>query len=132
MKQTSRMHARSSLSGAIAIALAAAALPVSVSQSRLARASARLDVYSTERARSPYGREVAAADPLPALLSGRQTWHIAPADLFRWADHTGSNHRVTMFPGAHFYLYDHFSSIAALLSADAPAPARVADLAEAS
>lgn len=59
----------------------AAALPVSVSQSRLARASARLDVYSTERARSPYGREVAAADPLPALLSGRQTWHIAPADL---------------------------------------------------
>mgnify|MGYP001218840810 CR=1 FL=1 len=59
----------------------AAALPVRISAQRLARAGARLGAYAAERARSAYGGEVAAADPLPALLSGRLAWHLAPADL---------------------------------------------------
>jgi putative cardiolipin synthase len=59
----------------------AAALPVAVSQSRLDRASVRLRAFSEAQTASAYGRAIAAADPLPALLSGRLPWHPAPADL---------------------------------------------------
>lgn len=59
----------------------AAALPVETGAIRLDRASHRLRTFSDERAASPYGREVTAADPLPALLAGRTRWHVAAADL---------------------------------------------------
>lgn len=59
----------------------AAALPVEVSQKRLKRALVRLHDFSAARADSAYGRAVAAADPLPALLSGQLAWQVAPADL---------------------------------------------------
>jgi len=93
---------------------------------RMALPALRADYGAFDR--YSVGRDVAVAAPIHTL-GGDDDVHIAPADLFRWGDHTGSGHRVTMFPGAHFFLYDHFSSIAELLAADVPAPASVTNLA---
>lgn len=89
---------------------------------RMALPALRADYGAFDR--YSIGRDVAVAAPIHSL-GGEDDVHIAPADLFRWADHTESEHRVTMFSGAHFFLYDHFSSIATLLAADVPAPASV-------
>lgn len=60
-------------------------------------------------------------------LGGDDDVHIAPADLFRWAEHTRAEHRVMMYPGAHFYLYEQFSPIADLLAAGMPATRTLAE-----
>jgi putative cardiolipin synthase len=62
-------------------AVPASALPVRSSAERLQRAKQVLHEHSRKTLASDYGRALAAADPLPDLLSGRLPWHIARADL---------------------------------------------------
>lgn len=62
-------------------AVAASALPVDLEDGRLQRTSQRLNRFAAAQRASDYGRALVAADPVPDLLAGRRTWHIAPADL---------------------------------------------------
>lgn len=62
-------------------AVPASALPIAPDDVRLQRAMRRLDQFWSEHAASTAGRSLAAVDPLPELLAGRSTWHIARADL---------------------------------------------------
>lgn len=62
-------------------AVPAKALPTDAGALDLERAVANLQRYRLQIGEQPYGQRLAAADPLPPLLSGRRAWRIAPADL---------------------------------------------------
>jgi len=62
-------------------AVPASALPSKSSTKRLERAMQFLREHSKTQLDSDYGRALTAADPIPDLLSGRLSWHIARADL---------------------------------------------------
>lgn len=62
-------------------AVPAKALPTDAGALDLDRAVANLRRYRLQIGEQPYGQRLTAADPLPALLSGRRAWRIARADL---------------------------------------------------
>lgn len=62
-------------------AVPASALPVNPGDIRLKRTSRYLQQFRAQRSGSEYDRALTAADPVPALLTGRIPWHIAGADL---------------------------------------------------
>jgi putative cardiolipin synthase len=62
-------------------AVPASALPVIAGDIKLLDAVQFLQDYYAQQNGSEPGRELAKADPLPGLLSGRTAWQIATADL---------------------------------------------------
>jgi putative cardiolipin synthase len=62
-------------------AVPVSALPVTPSNDRLQRAMTFLQAFRSKLLDGDLGRELAAADPIPGLLTGEAPWHIAPADL---------------------------------------------------
>jgi putative cardiolipin synthase len=63
------------------VAVPVSALPVKASESRLQRAIQFLQQYRARQLDSDYGRALAAANPIPKLLSGKMPWLVANADL---------------------------------------------------
>ena len=62
-------------------AVPATGLPAHWGERRLARTALRLQQFRAEVLAGPRGRVLAAADPVPALLSGVTPWHIADAHV---------------------------------------------------
>ncbi|MBT9567014.1 MAG: phospholipase D family protein [Thiobacillus sp.] len=62
-------------------AVPAKALPMATESVALEKASRFLRQYRAQSRNSPYGRELAAMDPVPGLLSVTTPWLIAEADL---------------------------------------------------
>jgi len=62
-------------------AVPASALPVSASDQRLQRTARHLYQFRAQELDSEYGRALTAADPVPGLLNGTISWHVARADL---------------------------------------------------
>ena len=62
-------------------AVPASALPVATGEIRLPRATQTLQQHRAKLLSGELGATLAAADPLPKLLSGKTPWHIARADL---------------------------------------------------
>lgn len=62
-------------------AVPASALPVAPDDARLQRARRFLADFRVRRLHSDYGRALAAADPVPGLLTGTARWRVARATL---------------------------------------------------
>lgn len=62
-------------------AVPASALPIKTSAARLERAKRVLLRHRAQQFDSEYGRALTAADPVPKLLTGETSWHVAHADL---------------------------------------------------
>ncbi|TSE01435.1 thioesterase [Skermania sp. ID1734] len=51
------------------------------------------------------------------VLGGESDPFVTPRDLYAWREHTRAEVSVTLFEGGHFYLNDHLSAVAEIISA---------------